>query len=192
MSGDSVIGAQTTTGDIWANNTILALGANTHKLAAKYARLILVRPVKGYSVTYDSTSVNDLPSYPVIDEGKHVGIVPIDGKLRAVGIAEFAGYDNTLSPQIFRHLDRLTKSVYPNLAQTIDGCKQEPWVGFRPMSADGLPYIGETSSKGLWVNTGHGHLGWTLAAGSAELLADLIMGKSAALDTSTFTVTRST
>jgi D-amino-acid dehydrogenase len=60
------------------------------------------------------------------------------------------------------------------------------------MSADGLPYIGETSSKGLWVNTGHGHLGWTLAAGSAELLADLIMGKSAALDTSTFTVTRST
>jgi D-amino-acid dehydrogenase len=60
------------------------------------------------------------------------------------------------------------------------------------MSADGLPYIGETSSKGLWVNTGHGHLGWTLAAGSAELLADLIMGKSAALDATTFAVTRST
>jgi D-amino-acid dehydrogenase len=60
------------------------------------------------------------------------------------------------------------------------------------MSADGLPYIGETSSKGLWVNTGHGHLGWTLAAGSAELLADLIMGKSAALDASIFAVTRST
>jgi D-amino-acid dehydrogenase len=190
MSGDSVIGARTTTGDIWANNTILALGANTHKLAAKYVRLILVRPVKGYSVTYDTTSVNDLPSYPVIDEGMHVGIVPINGKLRAVGIAEFAGYDDTLSPKIVEQLDRLSKSVYPNLAQMIDGCKREPWTGFRPMSADGLPYIGETSSKGLWINTGHGHLGWTLATGSAELLADLIMGKPTALDTSSYAINR--
>ena len=194
MSGYRVIGARTTIGDIRAKNTILALGASAsaRKLAPRMARSILVRPVKGYSLTYNTTAVDDLPSYPVNDEGMHVAIVPINGKLRTVGIAEFAGYDDTLSTQIFRHLDRLTKSVYPNLAQTIDGCKQEPWVGFRPMSADGLPYIGETFSKGLWVNTGHGHLGWTLAAGSAELLADLIMGKSAALDSSTFTVTRST
>ncbi|MDC1286428.1 FAD-dependent oxidoreductase [Gammaproteobacteria bacterium] len=62
----------------------------------------------------------------------------------------------------------------------------------RGASADGPPYIGETSSKGLWLNTGHGHLGWTLAAGSAELLADLITGKPTALDASTFAVTRST
>ena len=194
MSGYRVIGARTTIGDIRAKNTILALGASAsaRKLAPRMARSILVRPVKGYSLTYNTTAVDDLPSYPVNDEGMHVAIVPINGKLRTVEIAEFAGYDDTLSTQIFRHLDRLTKSVYPNLAQTIDGCKQEPWVGFRPMSADGLPYIGETFSKGLWVNTGHGHLGWTLAAGSAELLADLIMGKSGALDTSTFTVTRST
>ena len=149
-----------------------------------------MRPVKGYSVTYDTTSVNDLPSYPVIDEGMHVGIVPINGKLRAVGIAEFAGYDDTLSPKIVEQLDRLSKSVYPNLAQMIDGCKREPWTGFRPMSAGGLPYIGETSSKGLWINTGHGHLGWTLATGSAELLADLIMGKPTALDTSSYAINR--
>ena len=192
MSGDRVIGARTKNGDILARNTILAMGVNARKLAANDARSILVRPVKGYSVTYDTTSVNDLPSYPIIDEGMHVGIVPINGKLRAVGIAEFAGHDDTLSPKIIRQLDRLTKSVYPNLAQTLDGCKREPWTGFRPMSADGLPYIGETSSKGLWVNTGHGHLGWTLAAGSAELLADLITGKPTAFDASTFAVTRST
>lgn len=191
MSGDRVIGARTTIGDIRAKNTILALGANTRKLAAKDARSILVHPVKGYSVTYDTTSVNDLPSHPVIDEGRHVGIVPVNGKLRAVGIAEFAGHDDTLSPKIIRQLDRLTKSVYPNLAQTIDGCKREPWTGFRAMSADGLPYIGETSSKGLWVNTGHGHLGWTLATGSAELLADLIIGKPTAVDASSYAVTRS-
>ena len=193
MSGDRVIGARTTIGDIRAKNTILALGASAsaRKLAPRVARSILVRPVKGYSLTYNTTAVNDLPSYAVSDDGMHVAIVPINGKLRTVGIAEFAGYDDTLSPQIFRQLDRLTKSVYPNLAQTIDGCKREPWTGFRAMSADGLPYIGETSSKGLWVNTGHGHLGWTLATGSAELLADLIMGQPTALDASSYAVTRS-
>ena len=90
-----------------------------------------------------------------------------------------------------RQLDRLTKSVYPNLAQTMDGCKREPWTGFRPMSADGLPYIGTTSCKGLWVNTGHGHLGWTLATGSAELLANLILDELTALDASTYSITRS-
>lgn len=191
MSGDRVIGARTAIGDIRAKNTILALGANTRKFAPKDARSILVRPVKGYSVTYDTTGFNDLPSYPVIDEGMHVGIVPINGKLRVVGIAEFAGHDDTLNPKITRQLGRLTKSVYPNLAQMIDGCKREPWTGFRPMSADGLPYIGATSSKGLWVNTGHGHLGWTLATGSAELLADLIEDKPTALDAATYALTRS-
>jgi D-amino-acid dehydrogenase len=191
MSGDRVIGARTTIGDIRAKNTILALGTNTRKLAAKDARSILVHPVKGYSVTYDTTSVNDLPSHPIIDEGRHVGVVPINGKLRVVGIAEFAGHDCTLNPKIVRQLDHLTKSVYPNLAQMIDGCKREPWTGFRPMTPDGLPYIGETSNKGLWVNTGHGHLGWTLATGSAELLADLIMDKPTALDASIYSITRS-
>lgn len=192
MSGETVLGARTTVGVIRAKNTILALGANTGKLAPRVARSILVRPVKGYSLTYDTTAVGDLPSQPVIDEGMHVAIVPMNGKLRAVGIAEFAGFDDTLSPGIARQLDSFTKSIFPDLAQTLDGCKREPWAGFRAMSADGLPYIGETSSKGLWLNTGHGHLGWTLAAGSAELLADLIMGKPTALDASTFAVTRST
>ena len=191
MSGDRVIGARTTSGDILAKNTILALGANVKKLAPSVAGGILVCPVKGYSLTYDTAAFNDLPSSPVIDEGLHVGIVPINGKLRSVGFAEFAGHDNALNPKIVQQLDRFTKSVYPNLSQMIDGCKREPWAGFRAMSADGLPYIGETSSKGLWVNTGHGHLGWTLATGSAELLADLITGKPTALDASTFAVNRS-
>ena len=168
------------------------MGVNARKLAPSVAGGTLVCPVKGYSLTYDTAAINDLPSSPVVDERLHVGIVPINGKLRTVGFAEFAGHDDALNPKIVRQLDRFTKSVYPNLGQMIDGCKRTPWAGFRAMSADGLPYIGETSSKGLWVNTGHGHLGWTLAAGSAELLADLITGKPTAFDASTFAVTRST
>ncbi len=191
MSGDKVIGARTAIGDVRAKNTILALGARFGKLAPRMSPSILVRPVKGYSLTFDTTAVNDLPSQPVIDEGQHVGIVPLNGKLRVVGIAEFSGFDSSISPKIVRQLDRVAKSVYPRLEQTLDGCKREPWAGLRAMSADGLPYIGKTSSKGLWVNTGHGHLGWTLAAGSAELLADLIMDKPTTLDASSYAVTRS-
>jgi D-amino-acid dehydrogenase len=192
MADGTVIGARTAVGEIRAKNTILALGAKTGILAPAVARSIHVRPVKGYSLTYDMTGVNDLPTHPVVDEGMHVGIVPLNGKLRAVGIAEFAGFDDSLNPGILRQLDSIAKSVFPDLAQSIDGCKREPWAGFRAMSADALPYIGETSTKGLWVNTGHGHLGWTLAAGSAELLADLITGKPTAIDASTFAMTRST
>ena len=189
-SGDKVIGARTTTGDIKAKNTILAVGPKTSMLAPKVARSILVRPVKGYSLTYDTSKANDLPSYPVIDEGYHVGVVPINGRLRAVGFAEFANYDNNLNPKIVSKLDRFTKSIYPNLTDIIKGSKKTPWTGFRAISADGLPYIGETSRKGLWLNTGHGHLGWTLAAGSAELLADLITGKKTSVESSKFAVHR--
>lgn len=192
MSGETVLGARTTAGEIRAKNTILALGARTGKMAPKVARSIQVRPVKGYSLTYDTTAIGNIPSLPVIDEGLHIGVVPMNGKLRAVGIAEFAGFDDMLDSKMVGQLDSIAKSVFPDLAQSMDGCKREPWTGFRAMSADGLPYIGESSSKGLWLNTGHGHLGWTLAAGSAELLADLITGKPTALDASTFAVTRST
>ena len=168
----------------------MAIGPRTSMLAPKVARSILVRPVKGYSLTYDTSQANDLPSYPVIDENYHVGVVPINGKLRAVGFAEFANYDDNLNPKIVSKLDRFTKSIYPNLADMMNGCEKIPWTGFRAISADGLPYIGETSRKGLWLNTGHGHLGWTLAAGSAEMLADLITGKKTSVESSNFAVHR--
>ena len=192
FSGDRVIGAQTTIGDIKAKNTILASGTDTTKFVSTAIKSILIRPAKGYSLTYNTTEVNDLPSYPIVDEGQKLAIIPINGKLRSVGFADFSGHDVSLSSQRFRDLDRLTKSVYPNFASIFDGCERERWVGLRPVSADGLPYIGETSSKGLWVNSGHGHLGWTLATGSAELLANLITGKPTALETTPFAVIRST
>ena len=126
------------------------IGARTNMLEPMVARSILVRPVKGHALTYDTSKTNDLPSYPVIDEGYHVGVVPINSKLRAVGFAEFANYDDNFNPKIVSNLDRFTKSIYPNLADIINGCEKIPWTGFCAFSADGLPYIGETSTKGLW------------------------------------------
>ena len=190
MSGDEVVGARTTIGDVRAKNTVLALGANAGGLAQAVLHPIMVRPVKGYSLTYDTATIDDLPKQPVVDEGLHVGVVPLSGKLRVVGIAEFAGFDGNLRPEIVNHLDRFAKRIYPQFEQAMEGCEREPWAGFRAMSADGLPYIGRTTKKGLWVNTGHGHLGWTLAAGAAELLTDLITGNGPELDAAPYAVTR--
>ena len=190
MADDKVLGARTKKGDIRSEITVLALGAKTGKMMPENSRSIFIRPVKGYSITYDTTQINDLPALPVIDEGFHVGVVPLNRKLRVVGIADFAGFDSTLKPQIIRQLDGFIKRIYPGLGNMLEGCEREPWSGFRAMSADSLPYIGQTTTKGLWVNTGHGHLGWTLAAGSAELLTDLITKKQPAIDTKPFAVHR--
>ncbi|HKZ72519.1 MAG TPA: FAD-dependent oxidoreductase, partial [Steroidobacteraceae bacterium] len=80
--------------------------------------------------------------------------------------------------------------IYPRIAASIDHTSAETWTALRPMSADGLPFIGPTHVRGLFVNAGHGHLGWTLAAGSANLIADLIAGQEPAIDPSPYRCTR--
>ncbi|MGB0718676.1 MAG: FAD-dependent oxidoreductase, partial [Alphaproteobacteria bacterium] len=109
---------------------------------------------------------------------------------RIVGCAEFAGHDLNINRKKIQRLHQLTKSVYPDLAPVFDSSEKNPWAGLRPVSADGLPYIGETPANGLWINCGHGHLGWTLATGSAELLADLITKKPTKIGSSPFAVVR--
>ena len=190
MSGDKVVGVRTSMGDIRSKTTVLALGAKTGQLVPETTRSISVRPVKGYSLTYDTTAIKDLPALPVIDEALHVGVVPLTRKLRVVGIAEFTGFDSSMNSKIVQQLERFIKRIYPDLDQELEDCECESWSGFRAMSADGLPYIGHTSHKGLWVNTGHGHLGWTLATGSAELLADLITGNHPEIDPTPYAVFR--
>lgn len=190
FSGSKVIGAQTTKGEIRATNTILALGADTAKFLPNAKNSIHIRPAKGYSLTYDTDTINDLPTNAIVDEGLKMALVPINGKFRIVGCAEFAGHDLNINRKKIQRLHQLTKSVYPDLAPVFDSSEKNPWAGLRPVSADGLPYIGETPANGLWINCGHGHLGWTLATGSAELLADLITKKPTKIGSSPFAVVR--
>ncbi len=82
-------------------------------------------------------------------------------------------------------------NVYPNLYSQVDKNEGKIWHGFRPMSADGLPFIGKTKISGLFINCGQGHLGWTLAMGSANLLADEILNKDSEIDRSPFLASRS-
>jgi len=84
----------------------------------------------------------------------------------------------------------LFQRVYPELAARVDVREGTAWAGLRPLSADGLPFIGETRIRGLFVNTGHGQLGWTQAVGSGEMLADLLIGKPPGVEPTPYLASR--
>jgi D-amino-acid dehydrogenase len=138
-----------------------------------------IRPAKGYSVTFATAPKNSALNIPVVDDDLHAAIVPIGEKIRLAGTAEFAGADLKISQARVRNLLHLMRSVLPEAE--FEPAAGVAWTGLRPMSADGVPIIGRTPVSNLFVNTGHGHLGWTMAAGSGQLLAALINGDSLSL-----------
>jgi D-amino-acid dehydrogenase len=110
--------------------------------------------------------------------------------LRLAGTAEFSGLDDTLDRARIDTLWRFLEAACPRLAAVADRENATAWCGFRPMSADGLPFIGPTRIDGLYVNAGQGHLGWTQAAGSAALLARLVTGETSPLDSAAYSPLR--
>ena len=136
-----------------------------------------VRPVKGYSITVPTGAWAGAPRMPVIDDALHAAATPLGSRLRVAGTAEIAGYDMAHTPGRIENLFTLLLELFPSYAPLLDRAHAEPWAGLRPMSPDGVPHIGQLGPQNLYVNTGHGHLGWTLATGSGRLLADLVCGK---------------
>ena len=114
-----------------------------------------------------------------------MGVVRIGDRVRVAGTAEFAGYDTTLNPNRIRHLQDFFFSLFPDYPDRAAG---EGWTGLRPVTPDGCPYLGPTPIEGLHLNTGHGHLGWTMACGSARIVADLICGRDPDIDLSGLTL----
>src|SRR5262249_44077046 len=118
----------------------------------------------------------------------HAVVVKVNGAIRVAGTAEFAGYDNVLEEHRIVNLTGLLKSILPEARY--DTTSGKGWCGLRAMSVDGVPVIGPTPLANLFVNTGHGHLGWTMAAGSARLLTDILCGQEPLIDPSPFTLAR--
>ena len=171
-----------------ADRYVVAAGSYSTPLLRRVGVQLPVRPAKGYSVTFDEQPGRQSLGIPVIDDHLHAAVVPLQGAIRAAGTAEFAGFDLSLRPERIRNLVSFAQVLLPHAG--LDPAAARPWCGLRPMSADGVPIMGSTPISNLWVNTGHGHLGWTMAAGSAQLLADLMCGDSPSIDPAPFALSR--
>lgn len=173
-----------------ADCVVIAAGNESVRLARPLGISLPIRPAKGYSLTFDVSHVSQRPRVPIVDDVLHAGVVPIGARLRVVGTAEFAGTDLRIRQERVKNLRHLLEAIYPRIATELAPTGGIAWTGLRPMSADGLPFIGATRIKGLHVNAGHGHLGWTLAAGSASLLADLMEGRTPEIDAAPYRLER--
>lgn len=159
-----------------ADRYIVAAGSYSPLLMKQLGLNVPVRPAKGYSLTFESPRLDPPFNLPICDDDFHAVVVPLEGTVRVAGTAEFAGYNLSLTESRIQNLVTLVRQVLP--AGGFERAQAKTWCGLRPMTVDGVPIIGPTPLGNLWLNTGHGHLGWTLAAGSGQLLSDLLTGGS--------------
>lgn len=134
-----------------------------------------IYPVKGYSLTLPMTDAEGAPRSTVLDETYKVAITRFDERIRVGGMAELSGFNLALNPRRHDTLAMVVRDLFP---QGGDLEQATFWTGLRPMTPDGTPLVGPSPIPGLWLNTGHGTLGWTMAAGSGQLLSDLISGNT--------------
>lgn len=165
---------------------VLAAASWSTPLARTVGLALPVKPVKGYSLTLPRRSpdgIDRAPLTPVADPALHMAVVPVgEDRIRVAGTAEFTGFDLTIAPERVANLTRLVTQLYPQFMAALHGDAAQPWTGLRPVSPDGVALIGATRVPGLYLNTGQGHTGWTVAAASGQLLACAVLNQSAPIN----------
>jgi len=176
--GDRFAGARLASGEtLSADMTVLALGSYSPLLLRPLGVRLPVYPAKGYSATLTLPAGVAAPSVSLTDDGHKIVISRLGQTLRVAGTAEFNGYDTSLNAARCAALLNRTREIFPALAAVR---QVDYWAGLRPATPGNVPLIGDMAAAGLaglWLNTGHGTLGWTLSCGSARLLADLAAGR---------------
>lgn len=153
-----------------ADNYVLALGSYSRAMAKSLNLNLPVYPVKGYSLTVPIIDKDNAPVSTVLDETYKIAITRFDERIRVGGMAELSGFDLSLNPARRATLEMVTKSLFSGG----DLKNASFWTGLRPMTPDGTPIIGKTKLSNLFINTGHGTLGWTMSCGSGKLVSDII------------------
>lgn len=171
-----VTGAKTSAGLIEADHVVVAMGSFTTPLLRAAGIRVPIYPVKGLSITFPRGDWDTAPRMPVIDDSKIFGLVPIGDRMRISGSAEIDGYDATPSPTRGAAIAANAAFTFPQLGRHYRPDNSRLWGGLRPVTPAGRPLIGATSMPGLWINAGHGHLGWTFACGSGRVLAEIVSG----------------
>lgn len=167
----AVCGVRTGEGEVRADAVIVAMGVWSTPFLRPYGVKVPIWPIKGLSVTMPSNAWPDAPRMTLLNEGWFFGVTPLGDRIRIAGSAEVTGWDTTPSPARVQAVLERAFTVFPDLRRCYDPATAEVWAGLRPIVPNGRPLIGPTSLPGLYLNTGHGHLGWTLAHGSAKRLA---------------------
>jgi D-amino-acid dehydrogenase len=183
-----VTGVATAKGTLKADAYVVALGSFSPILLRPLGIDVPVYPIKGYSLTVPITDASVAPVSTVMDETYKVATTRLGDRIRIGGTAEIAGYDLTLRPARRGPLERSLRDLFPLAG---DVRRASYWCGLRPMTPDGTPVLGRTRGySNLFLNTGHGTLGWTMAAGSGRVLADLISGRQPEIETGDLSLAR--
>lgn len=185
--GDRITGVVTETGRETGDVFVGALGSYTPELVKPLGIRLPVYPIKGYSLTVPITNAAVAPVSTVMDETYKVATTRFADRIRVGGTAEIAGWDTTLRPHRKGPLERSLRDLFPDAG---DLSRASFWCGLRPMTPDGTPVIGPTRYRNFYLNTGHGTLGWTMAAGSGQVMADMISGKAPDIDVSDLGLSR--
>jgi D-amino-acid dehydrogenase len=186
VGGGRVTGVVTAHGRIAADAVVVALGSFSPLLVRPHGIRLPVYPVKGYSLTIPITDASRAPESTVMDETYKIAITRLGERIRVGGMAEISGYTNDLGEPRRLTLQHSVTDLFPGG----DVSKASFWSGLRPMTPDGTPVIGATKVAGLFLNTGHGTLGWTMSSGSARLIADLVSGRTPEIDATDLAVAR--
>jgi len=185
--GGRITGVATSTGLLGADAYVVALGSYSPLMVRPLGIRVPVYPIKGYSITVPITDPDGAPQSTVMDETYKVAITRLGDRIRVGGTAEISGYDLRLHAA---RRDTLEHSVGDLFPAGGDLAKASFWCGLRPMTPDGPPIIGGTRYPNLYLNTGHGTLGWTMACGSGRVLADIIAGRKPEIDVTELAVSR--
>jgi D-amino-acid dehydrogenase len=187
VEAGAITGVETGAALFRADRYVLALGSYSPLLLRPHGIALPVYPVKGYSITVPITDPEASPVSTVMDETYKVAITRLGNRIRVGGTAELAGFSATLRAPRRATLEKSLTDLFPRGG---DVGKASFWTGLRPMTPDGTPVIGPTKLKNLFLNTGHGTLGWTMACGSGRLLTDLVSGYRPNIDHEDLSISR--
>lgn len=177
--GGRIVEAATSAGPMAADAFVLALGVGAPQVARTVGVNLAIYPAKGYSSTFPIKKDGRAPTLPGVDEQWLVGWSRLGDRLRLTSTAEFAGHDQTWAPRDFKNILRFARDVFPDAADYEQGQYR---ACLRPMTPDGPPVLGLSRHPNLYLNAGHGHMGWTMACGTARIVADLVAGRTPDLE----------
>ncbi len=188
LSDDNqIVGVKTSQGTLTADRYLMCMGSYSTLHLANVGVVVPVYPIKGYSLTLPIIDETKAPVSTIMDETYKVAVTRFEDRIRVGGTAEITSYNTELMEKRRRNVEHTVSDLFPGGG---DVAKAEFWTGLRPMTPDGTPILGGTRYPNLYLNTGHGTLGWTMSLGSGKFVADVICDKKTDIDPEGMSVAR--